>query len=349
MKSAWAGIQLEKLNRLLDSVWERNSFYTRKWREAGVNARQLSSLEDLAKFPFTTRDELLADQNTAPPLGSNLTCAPPDYKHIHHSSGTTRAPLFWADTTQSWQWVVHCSQALYELAGIESKDRIFFAMPLGASSGGWILHEGAVRLGCCCFTAGQAEATELLRWIQNFQPNVLIGKPSRLLALAIAAQDAGTSPRSLNVQKLLLTGEPSRQMLRPQLEELWGAECFDRYGLTEAGSVACECSEHLGGMHVLESEFLVEVIDPATTNPANDGEPGELVLTNLGRFARPIIRYRTGDCVRLLRQHRCRCGRTGAFLQGDVARCTMKNDAGAEPCSTVFRHLKAALARSSSC
>lgn len=155
MKSACADVRLKKLNLLLDAAWEQNSFYSRKWREAGVNAHHLSSLKDLAKFPFTTRDELLADQNAAPPLGTNLTCAPADCKRIHHSSGTTRAPLYWADTAQSWQWVARCSQALYELAGITTRDRIFFTIPPGASSGGWILHEGATRLGCCCFTASR--------------------------------------------------------------------------------------------------------------------------------------------------------------------------------------------------
>jgi phenylacetate-CoA ligase len=156
--------------------------------------------------------------------------------------------------------------------------------------------------------------------LKRFRPTALGRAPTRLLGLAVAAQNAGEQPASLGLKKLILTGEPSRRTLRPKLEVIWAAECFDRYGLTEASSVASECSAHSGGMHILESEFIAEVIHPETGSPAADGELGELVLTNLGRLARPIIRYRTGDFVRLVRRHSCPCGRTEALLVGDVLR-----------------------------
>ena len=279
----------------------------------------LGSLAGLAPFPFTTRDELIADQIAIPPLGTNFTSRPAELKRFHRSSGTTRAPLLWADSAESWQWAMQCSQRLWQLAGVEPSDRVLFLMPFGASSGPWIIYEGACRLGCACLPVGPEEPDEPLRWLTTFKPTVLAGKPAVLKSLAVAAEAGGFPPRELGVHKLILCGahEPS---LRLSLEQSWGGECFDRYGLTEAGSVAGECTAHSGGLHVLDDEFIAESIDPESGNPVADGEPGELVLTNLGRLARPIIRYRTGDLVRLERDRECACGRHEAMLLGGVKR-----------------------------
>jgi len=313
-------LQLEKLNFLLSEIWERDPFYTHKWCQAGVTAHQLASLEDLALFPLTTRSELLEDQSGSPPLGSNLTCPFYDLKRIHRSSGTTHAPLFWADTPQSWAWLMRCSRALYLMAGIEAGDRIFFTLPFGSSSGPWIMYEGACRLGCCCWTGGEAALKEQLCSMETFAPTVLVGTPVHLRSLGMAFEVTGADPRSLGVTELILTGACAPPDLRLQLEHLWAAQCFDRYGLTEAGSVACECTSHPCGMHLLETEYLAEVLDPKTTERVAEGNPGELVLTTLGRFAQPIVRYRTGDLVRLVRAHHCACGREEALLVGGVSR-----------------------------
>ena len=311
--------RLAKLNHLLRKVWTANLFYARKWSLADVADAPLASLADLALFPFTTRDELIADQAAVPPLGTNLTCPPAELKRFHRSSGTTRAPLLWADSAESWQWVMQCSQRLWRLAGVQPSDRVLFLMPFGASSGPWIIYEGACRLGCACLPVGPAESGEQLRWLADFRPTVLAGKPAALQSLTAAAKAGGIPLRELEVRNLILCGVHDRS-LRLSLEQSWGAGCFDRYGLTEAGSVAGECTAHSGGLHVLDDEFIAERIDPESGSPAADGEPGELVLTNLGRLARPIIRYRTGDLVRLERNRECSCGRHGAMLLGGVKR-----------------------------
>ena len=319
--------RLAKLNHLLGDVRATNSFYCRKWRLAGVVDAPLASLAGLALFPFTTRDELVADQTAAPPLGTNLTCRPAELKRFHRSSGTTRAPLLWADSAESWQWVMHCSQRLWQLAGVQPSDRVLFLMPFGASSGPWIIYEGACRLGCACLPVGPAASDEQLRWLADFKPTVLAGKPAALQSLAAAAKAGGIPPRELEVRNLILCGAHDRS-LRLSLEESWGAGCFDRYGLTEAGSVAGECTAHSGGLHVLDDGFIAESIDPESGSPAADGEPGELVLTNLGRLARPIIRYLTGDLVRLVRDRNCGCGGHGAMLLGGIIRHTRRPDQG---------------------
>lgn len=316
MKTSFAALQLDRLNALIVEIWERNHFYPAKWRQAGLSPIELESLEELSLFPFTTRAELIEDQNANPPLGTNFGCELGHFKHFYRSSGTTHAPIFWGDTPRSWRWAGDCSMQLFLMAGVKPADSIFLALPFAVSSGPWIMYEGAARLGCCCFTAGSADSSQIMRWIRAFHPSVIIGNPAQLLQLGL---EAACSAPSLGLQKLILTGDRTASD-RNKIEQLWGAQCFDRYGLTEAGSVACECCAHSGGMHILESEFIAEVIDPDTCEPVKDGEPGELVLTNFGRAERPIIRYRTGDLVRLVKEHSCPCGRSEAMLTGGVHR-----------------------------
>lgn len=322
MADEHAAAQRAKLNALLAEVIGRNPFYTRKWREAGLRDPTLASAEEFRRLPFTTRTELLADQRAQPPLGTNLTCRLEDYRRFHRSSGTTRAPIFWADTEESWSWVTQCSRALHELAGLQAGDRVLFALDFGVSSGPWIMWEGARRLGCVGLVAGGVEAAEQLHWIQAFRPTAVVARTSQFFELARAAEAAGLRLPELGVKQLICTGAPSASQtpVRASLEAAWGGVCFDRYGLTEAGSVACECPAHPGGLHLLETEFIAEVVHPRTRAPLSDGEEGELVLTTLGRTARPVIRYLTGDHVRLVRVYHCACGRRDTLLLGGVRR-----------------------------
>lgn len=312
-------VQLRRLNRLLAELWERNPFYTRKWWQAGLKRQPLDSLEQLAQFPVTTRLELVTDQNAKPPLGTNLTYSTPTYERLHRSSGTTRAPLLWADTAPSWRRVLHCSRALYLMAGVTAADRVFLTLPFGRSSGPWIMYGGARALGCWCFAAGHADPEDQVRWIRQCRPSVLLGTPGQLHRVARAAAGLGVDTRKLGVERLISPGAVLDETREP-LQSIWGTEIFDRYGLTEAGSVAGECTAHPGGMHLLEREFIAEVLRPDSLEPVPEGLPGELVLTNLGRLGRPIVRYRTGDLVRLIRQHHCPCGRPDALLVGGVRR-----------------------------
>jgi phenylacetate-CoA ligase len=315
--------QLAALNRVLDATWAGNLFYAGKWRAAGVPAAPLEALADLRRLPFTTRAELVADQSAAPPLGLNITGERGRLIRHHRSSGTTREPILWADSVESWRWVLRGSEGLWRLAGVRRGVRVLFLMPFGASSGPWIIYEGACALGCECLPPGAAEVAEQLRWLLHFRPAVVAGKPSAIETLGTAALAAGNDPAKLGVTKLILCG-PRDPAQRAALQRLWAAECFDRYGLTEAGSVAGECSAESGHLHVLDECFIAECIHPETAQPVTDGEAGELVLTTLGRIARPIIRYRTGDSVRLISNHQCRCGRRGPALQGEVRRLSRR-------------------------
>src|SRR6185436_4989858 len=211
---------------------------------------------------------------------------------------------------------MRCSQALFLMSGVLPDDRILFLTSFTQLSGPWIMYEGACKLGCCCFSA--ADIDEQIHCLDIFRPTVLIAKPSQLPRLAIALQEAGIVTASAGIEKLIFTGEAVSAAARDELQTVWNAEAFDRYGLTEAGSVAGECQSH--GMHVLEGEFIAEVLDSRTEEPVPDGHLGELVLTTLGRISRPIVRYRTGDFVRLVREHQCPCGRADALLVGGISR-----------------------------
>ena len=302
-----------RLDALVQQTWEHNGFYRQHWCAAGVRQNELAS-EHFADFPLTTRQHLLHDQSTYPPLGKNVSCDASQFRRFHQSSGTTGARIYWADTVETWDWVMRCSRELFGIAGVTSNDRIFAAVPFAASSGPWIIYEGALSLGVPCLTAGTAAIEQQAELVIRYKPNVVIGKADHLLRLGEAI--AG----KVEVAKLILTGQNSFWAIRKDLNLLWRAECFDRYGMTEAGSIASECPAHSGCLHILDDEFIAECYRPDEDVCVGNGESGELVLTNLGRTARPIIRYRTGDFATLVHNYHCACGHTGDVLVGGVAR-----------------------------
>lgn len=193
---------------------------------------------------------------------------------------------------------------------------------LGASSGPWIIYESACQLGGLCFTSGAGVSKEQLDSLRQFAPTVLVASPNELFKLARFAKENRIDPATFGIRKIISFGKEGWNFvaIRQHAREIWNAPAFDRYGMTEAGSIAGECQACPGGMHLLESEFIAEVIDPRTTQPVRNCEVGELVLTNLGRISRPIVRYRTGDLVRLMRHQHCACGCKEALLLGGVTR-----------------------------
>lgn len=335
--------RLTELNLLLAEAWRGNAFYREKWKRAGLCEEPLFCADDLARYPLTTRAELVRDQRRNPTLGTNLSFPLGEYVRVHRSSGTSGIPLAWADTLESWEWVLERSAALFRMAGVSSMDRVwiapshaagertgkrsrvFLAPPLGPC----VVREGALSLGCVCELGGDGEATlDLWRFLGSGAAT-LAGNPATMLRMAERLREEGVRPASLDVRKLIFSGDPveCRRLLRRQLAEIWEAEVFERYGLTEAGSVAGECEEHPGGMHVDGSAFIAEVVDLETAETLHGGGRGELVLTTLGRSASPIVRYRTGDVVTLVYSYECGCGRSDAFLAGGITRRrTVKKD-----------------------
>lgn len=301
--------QWERLSSKLAELRENNAFYRAKMSD------RANSLGDL---PFTTKSELSEDQAAHPPFGSNLTYPMERYVRLHQTSGTTGQPLRILDTADSWDWWRECWQAVYRSAGVTARDRIFFAFSFGPFIGFWSAFAGAERLGALCLTGGAMTTTERVASMVATQATVLMCTPTYALRLAEAAREEGIDLARSALRVSIHAGEPGASIpaTRERIEKDLGVESFDHTGATEIGAYGFSCSAR-DGVHINESEFIAEILDAGTGEAGDEGE-GELVLTNLGRWGMPVIRYRTGDRVTALRAL-CSCGRTLLKLVGGIA------------------------------
>jgi phenylacetate-CoA ligase len=298
------------LRRMLTDILPGNRFYRAKLGAVAA---------DLTALPFTTKAELLDDQEHTPPYGTVLTYARERYTRLHQTSGTKGAPLRWLDTRDSWEWMLACWRKIYGVIGVSAVDRLLFAFSFGPFLGFWTAFEAAQQLGCRCLAAGGMSSGARLRLLLDNQANVLLCTPTYALHLAQVAREAGIDLRQATVRKLIVAGEPGGSIpaTRARIQEAWNARVFDHHGMTEVGPMTIECPAAPGGLHVLEDDYLTEVIDTATTQPTPLGQVGELVVTNLGRWGSPLIRYRTGDLVRVDPKP-CPCGLTWPRLDGGI-------------------------------
>ncbi|HVK13264.1 MAG TPA: AMP-binding protein [Gemmataceae bacterium] len=281
------------LKQLLREVLPRNPFYAHKF--AGLD------LDDFAQFPFTTKAELVADQQAHAPYGSALTYPRERYCRLHQTSGTSSGrPLRWLDTAESWDWLLGCWQAIYGRLGLRADDVLYFAFSFGPFLGFWTAFEAAGRLGHLVLPGGGQTSTARLRFLLEHRATVVCCTPTYALHLAELAAKEGIDLATSPVRMLIVAGEPGGSIpaTRARIEAVWGARVIDHYGMTEVGPVAVEPFDQPGQLAVLEDRFVAEFIDPETAAPATDGSPAELVLTNLGRHGSPLIRYRTGDLVK---------------------------------------------------
>ncbi len=312
-------VQWQKLRELLRLVFERNRFYAKKWREAGVAPDELRSLTDLRKLPFTHKSELVRAQDEAPPFGTNATFPAEAYSRVHQTSGTTGIPLRVVDTPESWEWWGQCWRLVFRGAGVTRSDRVFLPFSFGPFIGFWAAVEGARQLGAMMIPGGGWDSLERLHMMRDLGATVICCTPTYALRLAEVAREHKFDLRSIPVRALIHAGEPGANVpqTKTRIEAAWDAKCFDHAGASEVGAHSFECELQPGGIHIIESEFIPEVIDPQTGKEIEPGETGELVITNLGRPGFPVIRYRTGDLVRL-NLKACACGRTFARFDGGL-------------------------------
>jgi phenylacetate-CoA ligase len=318
-----ARLQEERLLRLLDEVWTNNRFYARKFGEAGLKRQDIRSLSDLSRLPFTTKTELLEDQEAHPPYGDNLTYPLASYRRFNQTSGTRGRPLRWLDTAESWDWMLDCWASIFRVVGVTAADRLFFPFSFGPFLGFWTAFDAAARLGCLCLPGGGMTSAARLNLLLENRATVVLCTPTYALRLAEVARQQGIvlGPEAPGyaVRALIVAGEPggSIPLTRARIEQAWQARVFDHSGLTEVGPVTIECPENPGGLHILEGDYLAEVVDPAGGAQVSPGQEGELILTNLGRLGSPVFRYRTGDLVRVDPKP-CPCGRTFLRLEGGI-------------------------------
>jgi len=293
----------------------RNRFYAARYARLDPH--------DFARLPLTTKADLFADQAANPPYGTVLTYPRERYCRLHQTSGTSGQPLRWLDTAESWDWMLSCWEQMFAVIGLRPEDRLFFPFSFGPFLGFWTAFEAAARAGYFCLPAGGMSSGARLRLLLDNEATVVFCTPTYALRLAEVARDEGIDLPSSPVRAVIVAGEPGGSIptTRGLIERGWGARVFDHGGMTEVGPMAIECPANPAGLHVLEDDYVAEVIDPGSGEPVAPGQTGELVLTNLGRRGSPLLRYRTGDVVRL-DPRPCPCGSRFARLDGGIlGRC----------------------------
>jgi len=290
-------LQLERLQWSLRHAYENVAHYRQSFNAAGVHPGDLRSLEDLARFPFLTKQDFRANY----PFG--LFAVPRErVVRIHASSGTTGKPTVVGYTARDidiWAGLVARS---IRAAGGRPGDMVHVAYGYGLFTGGLGAHYGAERLGCTVIPMSGG-ATERQVWlIRDFEPRIIMVTPSYMLAIADEFEKQGLDPRQCSLEIGIFGAEPWTEGMRTAIEERLDLSAVDIYGLSEVmgPGVAQECAESKDGPCVWEDHFYPEIIDPASGAVLPDGEEGELVFTALTKEALPVIRYRTRDLTRLL-------------------------------------------------
>ena len=301
--------QLERLRAGLGEVLRHNEFYRRR-------LTSVSGWDDFERLPFTTKAELLADQAEAAPFGTNLTYPLERYVRLHQTSGSSGdQPLRWLDTEESWSWWLRIwADHVYPAAGVTAADRVFFAFSFGPFIGFWSAFGGAERLGAMVISGGAMTTEQRIRNLRDVGATVLLATPTYALRMAERAQELHLDLTTSDIRVTIHAGEPGASIAttRAAIEAAFLAEAFDHTGMTELGPTGHSCTQR-DGIHLIETEFIFEVVDPRG-RPALEGE---LVATNLGRWGMPLVRYRTGDRVRVSHE-RCSCGSPFAKIVGGI-------------------------------
>lgn len=310
---------MTRVARLLDEVVARNPFWRAKLLAAGYRPGGIASLDDFRALPLTSKHELVEDQNAHPPYGTNLTYPLSRYCRLHQTSGTTGKPMRWLDTPESWNWLMGCWAQIYRIVGLRPDDVLAFPFSFGPFIGFWAAFDGAVRLGNLCLPMGGMSSEARLQMIDELNATVVCCTPTYALRLVEVAESIGMDLAATKVRMLIVAGEPGGNIpeVRQRIERGWGARLFDHWGMTDITSLGIEPEANPGGLLILETECIAEIINSETGAPVPKGELGELVITNLGRTGMPVIRYRTGDLVRVATSP-CRSGLELLRLEGGI-------------------------------
>ncbi|MBH53781.1 MAG: phenylacetate--CoA ligase [Opitutaceae bacterium] len=293
--------RLDKLNQLVGAIAETNAFYRKKLEEADAldGFRSLEHFQ--SKMPFTTKLELVEDQVDNPPYGSFFTYPINKYTRYHQTSGTSGRPLIWLDDQGGWQWVLENWKETWYAAGAKAGESGLFAFSFGPFIGFWAAFDSATQLGMRSIPAGGMGSADRLRFIMTQQPTYLCCTPTYALRLIDVAKDLGIDLTRSGVKCVIVGGEPGGSVpeIRERIETAWNpATVLDHHGMTEVGPVSYGDPDRPGTIRLVHDTYLCEVLDTETDQPVALGEEGELILTTLGRYCSPLIRYRTRDLVK---------------------------------------------------
>jgi phenylacetate-CoA ligase len=292
-----AGLQYDRLSWSIRHAYEHVGPYRAKCESAGVHPDDLRSLDDLARFPFTTKQDL----RDSYPFGM-FAVPRQDVVRVHASSGTTGKPTVVGYTARDIEtWASLMARSIHA-AGARKGDIVHVSYGYGLFTGGLGAHYGAEKLGCTVVPMSGGQTEKQMQLIVDFEPDVIMVTPSYMLNLAEQFTRQGLDPRKSSLAIGIFGAEPWTEAMRDEIEQRLDIDAVDIYGLSEVigPGVASECVESKDGPVIWEDHFYPEIIDPDTGAVRADGEPGELVFTSLSKEALPVIRYRTRDLTRLL-------------------------------------------------
>ena len=292
-----AALQTQRLKWSLKHAYDNVAAYRRKFDEAGVHPDDFKTLSDLARFPFTTKQDLRDNY----PFGM---FAVPQEKiaRIHASSGTTGKPTVVGYTQKDIDTWADMMARSIRASGGRPGMKVHISYGYGLFTGGLGAHYGAERLGCTVIPVSGGMTERQVSLITDFEPDIIMVTPSYMLAILDEFRAKQIDPRGSSLKIGIFGAEPWTNSMRMEIEKAFDMDAVDIYGLSEVmgPGVANECVETKDGLHIWEDHFYPEVIDPETGKVLPDGERGELVFTSLSKEAMPVIRYRTRDLTRLL-------------------------------------------------
>lgn len=297
--AAW---QLAQFNAELARILPDNRFYRAKLSDAQAG---LTHLDQLSQLPLTTKQELVASAAADPDgISTHHTYPPSSYSRMHRTSGTSGKPLLILDTAMDWQWWSSTWQHVLQSAEVTANSRVFLAFSFGPFIGFWSAHQACVDRGAAVIPGGGLSSLARLEFMRQTSADIVCCTPSYALHLVEVARQENWPLEQLEVERLIVAGEAGGSIpaVREQLEQAWQAQVIDHAGATEIGPWGFGWPDR-PGLHVTETSFIAELLplESSSGNPLGDAQGiaplCELVLTSLGRYGAPLIRYRTGDVV----------------------------------------------------
>jgi phenylacetate-CoA ligase len=308
-------LQLRLLQNQVHRVYEKSSFYRGKFEKAGFKPSGIRSLEDLSKIPLTTREEL--EQNFY-----NVLAVPrSEVATIRLSSGTTGHPLRIAHSKKDIDMIAEASARRLVYHGVTKRDVVQITSAYGLWQGAWSMHWGAEKIGACVIPIGPADTERQILIIKQFGTTVLYAATNyhfRMLEVAKALGE-DLSKNSLTTA-ICVAEKPTKTQIATLKKEAGYKRVVIDYGATEFPGFSVNCSENEDVHHIWADYYLVEVVDPETHEPLNEGEKGEIVITSLQREAFPLIRYLSRDVTKYIGFEKCECGMSHPKISADIDR-----------------------------
>ena len=315
-------LQFRKLKVQLEHAHAGSAFWRERMDAAGCRPASIASLEDYsARFPILKRGEIIDAEAVAPPYGTLPSVDPRLGVRHHQTSGTSGAnPVRTFDTARDWAWAADMWSTGAYAMGVRASDTALVAFGYGLFIGFWGLQYGLEKIGCKVIPTGSFDSEKRVQLLLEQECTVLACTPTYALRLALTAEKMGVDlARDGKVKIVIASGEPRPEATKRKIEEAYGAFCGDTAGMTEAATIFMfECAEEPGGCHIIETDYIEEVVDPETLEPAAPGQVGVRLMTSLGREGIQMFRYWSNDLVVRRPYTDCSCGRTWDLYEGGI-------------------------------